>query len=430
MDDNLVSYSKNIFSNFTTKIIKIFMGFGTSIIIARTLGAEGKGYVQYILLVFGILAGNGHLGISDATDYFIKKSDYDRETIYQNNLSYLFLVWIIISSTVLLLWNNNIIFKEYNFIFIFEGILFILFSSFNIVMKKIYIAEEKIIKINNFYLINSLIVFLLILILWPFDLLNETVYFSIRVLGLGINWFLFIKDIDLNYKFVINKVLLFKEFKFGVYIYISAFSVYMMYRVDQLMIKNFLGSKELGIYSIAVVLAELVLLVPGSITSALKGKLYNTEEDKKQRITTLTIKYTFYFSLLIALIGFVMNPLIILIYGTEFAAAKIPFVVLLLGTIFAALGKVCYPHFLIDGRPKIHLFITILTLVINVILNLILIPVLKINGAAIASTISYFVYGSVYILILVKKEKFSFKNIFLFNKKDIIFIKKVMGNIF
>lgn len=428
MDDNLVSYSKNIFSNFATKIIKIFMGFGTSVIIARALGAEGKGYVQYLFLVFGIIANYGHLGISEATDYFIKRTNYDKETIYQNNLSYLLLLWVIISAVILLLWHNNKIFVDYKFIFIFEGILFILFSSFNIVLKKIYISEEKIVQINNFFLINNLIVFFLIILLWPFNLLNETIYFSIRVLGLGVNWFLFIKDINLNFKFIINKVLLFKEFKYGIFIYISAFSGYMMYRADQLMIRNFLGTKELGIYSIAVVLAELVLLVPGSVTTALTGKLYNISEDKKQRITTLTIKYTFYFSLFIALIGSVMSPLIIFIYGSEFSSAEIPFMILLVGTVFAALGKVSYPHFLTGGRPKIHLFMTVLSLITNVIFNIILIPIFNINGAAIASTISYFIYGSVYMLILVKKENFSFKSIFLFNKDDIIFIKNVFKN--
>ena len=50
-----MSYKKNIASNFITQIIGLILGFVTSILIARALGPEGKGYLAYFLLIIGLI---------------------------------------------------------------------------------------------------------------------------------------------------------------------------------------------------------------------------------------------------------------------------------------------------------------------------------------------------------------------------------------
>ncbi len=54
-----------------------------------------------------------------------------------------------------------------------------------------------------------------------------------------------------------------------------------------------------------------------------------------------------------------------------------------------------------------------------------LIPLVGINGAAIASSISYFAYGIIYVIIFIRKEKFTFEGLFLFSDSDKEMIRQV-----
>ncbi|MCS4464093.1 hypothetical protein JTT01_07485 [Clostridium botulinum] len=44
-----------------------------------------------------------------------------------------------------------------------------------------------------------------------------------------------------------------------------------------------LGEQQLGIYSIAVSLAELLFLIPGSVGTAILGRLYNIKDNNKEK---------------------------------------------------------------------------------------------------------------------------------------------------
>ena len=61
-----MGYSKNIGHNFITQILKIIFGVLTGVLVARSLGPSGQGYVAYILLIFNLLGGFGHFGLSSA----------------------------------------------------------------------------------------------------------------------------------------------------------------------------------------------------------------------------------------------------------------------------------------------------------------------------------------------------------------------------
>ena len=65
-----MSYEKNITSNIIVKIIYILLRIVTSILVVRSLGVEGKGYITYFLLIIGLISNYEHFGIINATTYF------------------------------------------------------------------------------------------------------------------------------------------------------------------------------------------------------------------------------------------------------------------------------------------------------------------------------------------------------------------------
>lgn len=422
-----MSYKKNIASNFITQIFVSVIAFLTSIIVARTLGPEGRGYVAYPILIFTLIGEYGNLGILKASIYFQKRTNYSEEEVFNTNQTFVLLNFVIISLAVILVRASGLLLTNYSWQLIVCGILMILFIFLNSGMTSFYIGNERIVEINKYNIIMNLTKSLLLALMWVLGMLDVNKYIIIYSASFGILTILLYSKLGIKYKFTRNRTLIREEFKFGLAIYLATLFIYLNYRMDQLFIRNMLNETQMGIYTIAVALAELLFLIPGSVGTAILGRLYNIDnssDKERKRITSLTVKYTFYICAVIGVIGIMMTPLIPLVYGKGFAGAKIPTMILFIGIIFASIGKVSSSYFQSIGNTKTHLIITAMTFVMNLILNVTLIPIYGITGAAIASTGSYITYGIAYIVFFIKLEGFSFDDFFKFSEDDILAIKK------
>jgi len=423
-----LGYKKNIASNFVTQIIRLMLGFVTSILIARALGPEGKGYIAYFLLIFGLIANYGHFGINNATTYFQKRSNYQENEVYNVNITYLLIISFFISIIVITLKYYGFALIEYNWLIVIAGLIYIFSLLLITCSNSFYIGNERIIESNKYILTAQFIYFFIIVLFYFSSQLTIYIYFSALLIVTIFKLFLLTKNIKYKYKFKLNLNLLKAEFKYGIIIYFSALFIYLNYRADQYLIKKMLGNSQLGVYSIAVILAELVFLVPTSITTAITGKLYNMDSisNNRKSITSKTIKYTFYICLILSIIGIFMTPLIPIVYGQDFAKASQVTIILFIGIVFASIGKVSTPYFFTKGKPQVHLLITTIVLLLNISLNLLLIPKFGINGAAIASTLSYIIYGLFYLYYFVVNEKFTLRELFIFSKLDFRDIKEII----
>ncbi len=416
-----MSYKKNIASNFIAQIIRILLGFITSILVARKLGAEGKGYISYIILIFGLIASYGHFGINNATAYFQKRSKYSQNEVFNNNISVLLIIFGIIFFLIISLKLNSLILKEYDFDLVFLGLAYVLITFIMTSVQEFYVGNERILEINKYLLIGESLILITTLVLSFTNTLSIRSYLIIFVFSTLIRMIFLLKGIRIKFTFYINKILVKEEIRFGFIAYLSALFIFLNYRADQFLIKMMLGIDSLGIYSIAVNLAELAFLVPTSVSNVLTGRLYNinNQVENKKNVTYKTVKYTFYISMVVVFIGMIMTPLIPIVYGKGFSDAANITLVLFIGIIFASIGKVAYTYFFTEGRPIIHLKVTAITFLTNISFNFILIPFLGMIGAAIASTISYFIYGFLYLVIFVKKEGFTLRELLVPERQDI-----------
>ena len=152
--------------------------------------------------------------------------------------------------------------------------------------------------------------------------------------------------------------------------------------------------------------------------------------NERKKLTSGTIKVTFYITFILMLIGIACTVLIPIVYGEDYSGAILPTIILFLGILFASIGKISASYFQSSGEPKIHLYITFIVFLINIVMNWIMIPLVGISGAAIASTISYTAYGILYVVVFIKKEKFTFKGMFLFSKEERKNINLIIRNLF
>lgn len=79
-------FARSTAITFISGILNLVIGVGTSIILARVLGPQGKGIYTLAMLLPSLIVTFGNLGIGPATVYHVARGDFRRQTILGNNV--------------------------------------------------------------------------------------------------------------------------------------------------------------------------------------------------------------------------------------------------------------------------------------------------------------------------------------------------------
>lgn len=415
-----MGYKENIASNLGSQIIRIVVGALTGIVVARVLGPAGMGKVAYILLVFTLLGDYGHLGLNNANMYFLKRGSQSRNHLFGVNVTFLAVLSLLMTVVVVSLRATGLILNSYSWGYIIAGLIFTTSDLFFTSLHSWFVGDERIRESNRYIIGVFLFKNALILGLWIFGALSPFRYFSLMVLGMLLNAVLLWLKLGQKYVPAFDVGLLKAEFSYGSILWLGSIFSFLFLRADQFMIKSMKGLAELGTYSVSVSLAELLFMVPVSVGSAFLGKLYNIDDPATARsLLSRTLKLALYACAVLTALGIPLSFLIPFVYGTNYTGAVYSTMVLLIGATLSIPARVGMQYFFTLGRPKIHLWTSLATLLINIALNFVFIPSLGILGAAIASGIAYAAYGLMYVLLFLGPEKFSFRELFMLSSKDL-----------
>jgi len=188
---------------------------------------------------------------------------------------------------------------------------------------------------------------------------------------------------------------------YGFRIYPASLSGYFNYRADTYLIQALLLSpaKSLAQYSTAVTMAELVFYVPNSIGTIFLPRVAGaTEEDANRmlgRVARLSTLITVCLALALVPTAIVGIHVVLPLYADCLPA----FFVLLPAVVSLSLAKIMTSY--ISGRGRAGLVSTAITfaLVLNVVLNVILIPRFGIVGASMSSVVSYTAHAAITLLM-------------------------------
>lgn len=167
-----------------------------------------------------------------------------------------------------------------------------------------------------------------------------------------------------------------------------------LYNVDVLLLKVFMGSETTGYYKAALVTAEFIWFVPKALQVVLMHSTSELWSDQNvHQITELASRATRYALLLTVLLAIgiaaLADAFVPLYFGDEFVPAITPLLFLLPGTIGLAVSR---PMLAIgQGKGSLHVLVyaTGAAALINVVLNIALIPRFGMVGAAIGTSVGY-----------------------------------------
>jgi O-antigen/teichoic acid export membrane protein len=190
------------------------------------------------------------------------------------------------------------------------------------------------------------------------------------------------------------------------------------------MIGYFLESSDVGVYSVAVRIAGMAVFLLSAANTIFGPTISElTEKDQfktLERLLKSISKIIFAFSLNFLLFVIIYNQEILTVFGEEYIVGDLVLIILTFGQFINASVGPTGTILIMSGKQKFEVFNSVAICILNIILNIILIPRLGISGAAIATAssiviINIFKVLEVYILYKFHPYKKSFLNLILFS---------------
>jgi O-antigen/teichoic acid export membrane protein len=179
--------------------------------------------------------------------------------------------------------------------------------------------------------------------------------------------------------------------------------VVMIYmRIDQIMIKEMLGEKQVGLYTAAVRLSEVWYFIPVIVTNSLFPSIVNAKKvseelyyTRLQRLYTLMV----WTAIAIALpMTFLSSWLVTLLFGEAYRDAGPVLMIYIWAGVFVSLGVASGAWLTNQNLQNYAFYRTFLGVILNVMMNLVLIPIYGMVGSAIATVIAQMMAALVFDL--------------------------------
>jgi len=194
-------------------------------------------------------------------------------------------------------------------------------------------------------------------------------------------------------------------------------SIYM--KIDQVMLKEMLNAKAVGVYAAAVRLCETWYIVPTALMASLfpavveaRKKSETIYEERIQKLYDLMIWGSVAVALPTTLIS---NWIILILYGIDFQEAADVLSIYIWAGVFVSLGVASSKWLVTENLQRYLFYITTLGAIMNVGCNLWFIPIYGIKGAAFATFLAQGTVSFLGLSFFDKTRKNCWKVIHSFN---------------
>jgi len=187
---------------------------------------------------------------------------------------------------------------------------------------------------------------------------------------------------------------------YGGRVWFGAVASMLLARASQLLMAPLSSVEDLGLFSVATTVADLPLIVAMAIAGALHGvNSRSTDPDQVTTTARVTLLVGFVGCLLFgATVPFWIRPL----FGAEFGPATLPTLLLLLSAVICIPGLMAATGIAAWGRPGRRSVGLVITLVVNVVVFVVLVPPLGVIGGCLTSIASNVVMTTYMVLVAAR----------------------------
>jgi len=385
--------AKNSLVLLASNIISKILGFFYVMYIARYLGAEGFGILSFALAFTGIFSVFSDLGFGPLT---VREVARDKSLVrkYLGNITVIKIFLVIITFALIAITINLLGYPKQTIKVVYLISLSVVFDSFTIEFFSIFRAFEKM-EYQSFGQILSSILMLvgaLFAISQRFSVIGfASIYFIVSVFALGYSfavctWKFSLPKLELDWNFwkpTIKEALPF---------FLSAVVDMIAFKIDIIMLSMMKGDMVVGWYSAAYRLIEALMFIPATFAGAIYPVLSNfyvSSQESLKLIYKKSFKYLFIVGLPIAVGTTILaHKIILFIYKSGFTHSIIALQILIWTIPIIFLSYMFGTMLASVNKQFLALKINFLCMILNITINLILIPRYGYIGASIATVIT------------------------------------------
>jgi len=210
------------------------------------------------------------------------------------------------------------------------------------------------------------------------------------------------KDSQQSWKYVGRAM-----WKYGSMAQGANFAQFLGYRIQFYLIGALLSKEALGVFSVAVALAEALWMITQSISLVQLSKIANMEDGRSSAGLTATLMKVSVAVTALAMLVLLVLPesLFVFVFGAEFGPVKALIGYMVPGILALAASNILIHYYAGIGRLWINFLISLLTLLLVVGTNYGLMPLFGLTGAAIASSVAYVLAALVIAIYFIKDHQ-------------------------
>lgn len=351
------------------------------------LSTQDYGEIDIIISLVGILTPLVSLNIFESVFRFTLDKKSNLKEVLNNSLLIVITMFFLFTPLGLFFIEKNIYFILFSAL-LFTTIVQTIFKQFVRGINKLDIfIYSDFIQVISFILLNILFLGYLKLNVVGFLLAKLiSIFFDLMLLFLGAKIYNFLSFKSFR-GYCIKNLL-----KYGLPLIPNSLMVWIMNMADRFIIIYFLGMSANGLYSVANKFPALLFQVNSIFFNAWQISSiqeYDSEGYENYYSKIFSIFYTLLMLLTSSLL-LVIKPLVSLLVSDTFFISwrYIPF--LFLGAVFSSLASFLGTTYMVHKNTSGFIKTSIIGAIINILLNLILVPKIGIQAAAFTTMISYF----------------------------------------
>jgi O-antigen/teichoic acid export membrane protein len=400
------------FQTFVTLVATFALGVASAILTAHYLGPEGKGVFTLVFLLPALCASFGNLGLGAANVYFTRRGEAGAGVLIANSAGLALIVGIVASVCVFLFWPwlRATVLPGISPLLAALGLLTLPFALLTDYLLSMLLGSQKVARYNaasltaKVFSVGAMAVALVVLGAGILGAVIASMLGTLAAFGLVGRelWRLHggrlrIPRPDLG--------ALKRSLSYGMREHIGNIAMFLSYRVDMFFVAALAGVSAVGIYAIAVMMAEMFFHLPNSVATVLFPHLAGSGRREGASNAARSARMVSFLVLLGALISIPLAaPAVRVAFSDRFLPAVPAFLALLPGVCALSVSKVLTRYFTgTVGDPLINARAHGLSIAVNLPLNVLLIPAYGIVGASIATSAAYIVHA-VAMLVLFRRH--------------------------
>lgn len=382
------------FAFLGSSLVIFGLRFVTGAIVARSLGAQGKGVYALFVTTSALLALTMNLGLGGALTYLRARGEFEGRPLGGFALSAALTLALPGAALLSLGYAAGLQVTLLNGLTWPHIILLMFFLPIDLTaafFNALLLGERKIFAVNFINVTQASANLALQTVSWWLDGgVNGAIWAWLLANVWGCAATLSLCRHNLSSQIGLPGNIRKPALNYGLKSYIANLFSFFNYRLDSYLVNFYAGSNSLGQYSTGVSTAELLWYLPNAVSGALFPKVPGLSGRAAAELTARAARQTLTLLLLAAVPFAVLGAALIpIIYGTEFRPAVTPFLLLLPGIIGMTVSKLLSAGLSGQGKPQYATQTTLVTVLITIGLDVSLIPQLGIAGAALASSAAY-----------------------------------------